>query len=115
MLLADPPSATPSCKSASVITVAGMTTGQMQHAIIVIDDDDSMPLGHDEDIGDLKVRIEEAAAHSRFVDFRTAEGAEVSVLLSPHSRVRIAVLPPRLEVLDIVQAGGFDDLPADLL
>lgn len=115
MLLADPPSATPSRKSGKVITVAGMTTGHMQQAIIVIDDDDSMPLGHDEDIGDLKTRIEEAAAESRFVDFRTAEGAEVSVLLSPHSRVRIAVLPDRIEALDIVLPGGIDDLPADLL
>ncbi|MGX1791826.1 hypothetical protein ACWIDW_02605 [Microbacterium sp. NPDC055312] len=92
-----------------------MTTGQTQHAIIVIDDDDSIPLGRDQDIGELKSRIEHAAANSRFVDFRTAEGAEVSVLLSPHSRVRIAMLPHRLEVLDPVQTGGFDDLPADLL
>ena len=92
-----------------------MTTGQTQQAIILIDDDDSIPLEHDQDIGDLKRRIEQAAAKSRFVDFRTAEGAEVSVLLTPHSRVRIAVLPLRLEVLDTPQSGGFDDLPADLL
>lgn len=91
-----------------------MTTGQRQQAIILIDDDDGIPLERDQDIGDLKRRIEEAAAHSRFVDFRTAEGAEVSVLLSPHSRVRIAVLPFRLEAVDTVQSGGFDDLPADL-
>jgi len=91
-----------------------MTTAQRQQAIILIDDDDSLPLEWDQDIGDLKRRIEEAAAHSRFVDFRTADGAEVSVLLSPHSRVRIAVLPFRLEAVDAVQPGGFDDLPADL-
>ncbi|MEV7630797.1 hypothetical protein AB0N64_00140 [Microbacterium sp. NPDC089318] len=92
-----------------------MTMAQTQQAIILIDDDDSIPLERDQDIGDLKSRIEDAAAKSRFVDFRTAEGAEVSVLLSPHSRVRIAVLPFRLEALDVVQSGGFDDLPADLL
>ncbi|MBD8012501.1 hypothetical protein H9633_09345 [Microbacterium sp. Re1] len=115
MLPLDPPSATPSSMSHNVITFAGMTTGQMQQAIILIDDDDSIPLERDQDIGDLKTRIEEAAAQSRFVDFRTAEGAEVSVLLSPHSRVRIAVLPPRLEALDIEQPSGLDYLPADLL
>ncbi|WP_313356340.1 hypothetical protein [Microbacterium sp.] len=92
-----------------------MTTGQRQQAIIVIDDDDSIPLGRDQDIGDLKSRIEQAAATSRFVDFRTAEGAEVSVLLSPVSRVRIAVLPRRQDPLDIPQPAGFDDLPADLM
>lgn len=112
MLRVDRVNATPSSMSVKVITVAGMTTGQ---TIIVIDDDDSIPLERDQDIGDLKGRIEEAAAHSRFVDFRTAEGAEVSVLLSPRSRVRIAVLPHRLEALDPVQAGGFDDLPVDLV
>ncbi|PKI92983.1 hypothetical protein CW368_01410 [Actinomycetales bacterium SN12] len=92
-----------------------MTMVQMQQAIILIDDDDSIPLERDQDIGALKGRIEEAAAQSRFVDFRTAEGAEVSVLLSPHSRVRIAVLPHRLDALDIVPPAGLDDLPADLL
>ena len=92
-----------------------MTTGQTQQAIILIDDDDSIPLERDQDIGDLKRRIEQAAEKSRFVDFRTAEGAEVSVLLTPHSRVRIAVLPFRLEALDTAQSGAFDDLPADLL
>jgi hypothetical protein len=100
--------------SHNVVTVAGMSTGQIQQAIILIDDDDSIPLERDQDIGDLKGRIEHAAANSRFVDFRTAEGADVSVLLSPHSRVRIAVLPPRSEVLDVPQASGLDDLPADL-
>lgn len=90
-------------------------TGQTQQAIILIDDDDSIPLERDQDIGDLKKRIEQAAEKSRFVDFRTAEGAEVSVLLTPHSRVRIAVLPFRLEALDTPAANGFDDLPADLL
>ena len=98
-----------------VANFAGMTTGQTQQAIILIDDDDSIPLERDQDIGDLKRRIEQAAEKSRFVDFRTAEGAEVSVLLTPHSRVRIAVLPFRLEALDTPQPGGFDDLPADLL
>ncbi|GAA2890715.1 hypothetical protein [Microbacterium esteraromaticum] len=92
-----------------------MTTGQTQQAIILIDDDDSIPLERDQDIGDLKKRIEQAAEKSRFVDFRTAEGAEVSVLLTPHSRVRIAVLPFRLEALDTPPVSGFDDLPADLL
>jgi len=98
-----------------VASFTGMTTGQTQQAIILIDDDDSIPLERDQDIGDLKRRIEQAAEKSRFVDFRTAEGAEVSVLLTPHSRVRIAVLPFRLEALDTAPATEFDDLPADLL
>lgn len=92
-----------------------MTEGQTRQAIIVVDDDDSIPLDRDQDIGGLKRRIEDAAAHSRFVDFRTAEGAEVSVLLTPHSRVRIAVLPHRVEALDREHPpAGFDHLPAEL-
>ncbi|WP_182253219.1 hypothetical protein [Microbacterium esteraromaticum] len=95
-------------------TFAGMSMGETQQAIISIDDDDGIPLDRDQDIGALKERIERAAAETRFVDFRRADGAEVSVLVSPLSRVRIAILPVRAEAVDAAEPGGIDDFPADL-
>jgi len=91
-----------------------MSTGEAQ-TIILIDDGDGIPLSREHDVGELKTRIEKAVAEHRFVDLRTTDGGEVSVLLSPHSRVRIAVLPLHREVLEPVTAVGFDGLPADLL
>lgn len=54
-------------------------------------DDESVLLSPDEDIGDLKRRIEAAADRPQFVDFRTADGTKMNVLMSAERRVTIAV------------------------
>ncbi|WP_336646356.1 hypothetical protein [Microbacterium sp. USHLN186] len=54
-------------------------------------DDESVLLSPDEDIGELKRRIEAAADRPQFVDFRAADGTKMNVLMSAERRVTIAV------------------------
>ena len=87
---------------------------QQPHALISFDGDDGIPLAQGEDVVDLKRRIEVAAVETRFVDFSTANGTQLSVLVSPHRMVTIAVLSPR-EPPDPPLLVGFDNLPPELL
>ncbi|MBP2379903.1 hypothetical protein JOF42_003398 [Microbacterium phyllosphaerae] len=69
--------------------MAGPET-MMQTEIVL--DGESYLLAQIQDLGDVKHRIEEAVKSSgRFVDFVVVGNREVSVLITPHSRVTISV------------------------
>ncbi|MGN7976679.1 hypothetical protein ACTJJ4_03830 [Microbacterium sp. 22195] len=87
---------------------------QQPHALISFDGDDGIPLAQGEDVVDLKRRIEVAAVETRFVDFSTANGTQLSVLVSPYRRVSIAVIAPR-EPPDPTLLVDLSHLPPDLM
>lgn len=87
---------------------------QQPRALISIDGNDGIPIAPGEDVGDLKRRIEVAAVETRFVDFSTADGTQLSVLVSPYRRVSIAVIAPR-EPPDPTLLVDLSHLPPDLM
>jgi hypothetical protein len=106
------PNASPSSEPGHAVRVAAMT--QQSRALISIDSAGDILLAQDVDISDLKRRIEIAAVETRFVDFSTADGTHLNVLISPHRMVSIAILPPQ-ESWDSTPLVGMEDLPPDLM
>jgi len=84
----------------------------MQTAIVL--DGESYLLAQVQDLSDVKRRIEEAVKTSgRFVDFVVVGNREVSVLITPHSRVTLSVSTVMFDSRDTGDVdfpyGGFFD------
>lgn len=84
----------------------------MQTEIVL--DGESYLLAQIQDLGDVKHRIEEAVKTAgRFVDFVVVGNREVSVLITPHSRVSISVSTVLFDARDTGDVdfpyGGFYD------
>ena len=82
----------------------------------IVLDGESYLLAQIQDLGDVKRRIEEAVKSSgRFVDFVVVGNREVSVLITPHSRVTISVSTVLFDSrdtgdVDFPYGGFFDSL-----
>jgi len=70
----------------------------------------SVFVAQDEDVGALKSRFEDAARNGpRFVEFRTAGGGGMGVLITPRTRIVVTVHPPSSQdVTDVVSTGISD-------
>lgn len=84
----------------------------MQTEIVL--DGESYLLAQIQDLGDVKHRIEEAVKTAgRFVNFVVVGNREVSVLITPHSRVSISVSTVLFDARDTGDVdfpyGGFFD------